>query len=89
MNLLCLKYFHEFLSNHVEFIEVIAYDLIDAMSRKPIRYCKHFCRQSADSLKIYQTSNVLMIIDKDITCMEVGELKIEGSVAAFLLDIMM
>jgi hypothetical protein len=67
-------------------MEVIAHYLIDTMSRKPIRYSKHLYRQSTDPLKIYQTSNVPLLVDKDITCMEVGKLEIEGSVTAFPLD---
>jgi hypothetical protein len=36
--------FHKFLSNLVEFTEVIVHYLIDTMSRKPVRYSKHLSR---------------------------------------------
>jgi hypothetical protein len=67
--------------------EVIVPYLIYTMSRELIRYSKHLRRQSADPLKTHQTGNILLLVDKDITYIEVGKLKIEGSVTAFPLAI--
>ena len=57
-------------------------DLVNTTPGKPARGVDHAKGQSSNPLEVDKARHVPLLVDKDVACVEVGDLKSEGPVAA-------
>ena len=87
--LLLLQCLYKLPVDLIELVEIIPCELVDAASREPVGDGKHLDGQGANPLQINEARDVLVVIDEDITCMEVGELEIKWPAAMLPQDVAM
>jgi hypothetical protein len=77
------------LSHLTELIQMLFFYLIYSLYDMPVGHRKYLYGEIAHPLQVNNASDIPFLVDKDITCMKVGELEYKRSVTSFLVGIMM